>query len=84
MVPVVDGAGWSQRAGPAYVTVIEILWDQYIVIGFDASAHMTKRITTRLYCIWTNFHRGKQYLRGSRLDIYLWVCFLDSRLRDDG
>ncbi|KAI0757934.1 APC amino acid permease [Fomes fomentarius] len=39
----VDGApGWSQRASPAYVAVIGILFAQYSLTGFDASAHMTE------------------------------------------
>ncbi|KAJ3530862.1 hypothetical protein NM688_g7652 [Phlebia brevispora] len=34
-----DGVGWSQRASPAYVVIIGILFAH---TGFDASAHMTE------------------------------------------
>lgn len=38
----VDGAGWSDRASPAYVVVIGILMAQYTLTGFDASAHVRR------------------------------------------
>lgn len=38
----VDEVGWSERASPAYVVVIGVLFAQYSLTGFDASAHMTE------------------------------------------
>lgn len=36
-----DGTGgWSERASPAYVAACGILFAQYTITGFDASAHM--------------------------------------------
>ena len=32
--------GWSVRASPAYVAVCGILFSQYTLLGFDASAHL--------------------------------------------
>lgn len=32
--------GWSQRASPAYVAVCGIMFSQYTLLGFDASAHL--------------------------------------------
>ncbi|GJE96097.1 APC amino acid permease [Phanerochaete sordida] len=37
-----DGVGWSLRASPAYLVVVGILFSQYTLTGFDASAHMTE------------------------------------------
>ncbi|KAG0140423.1 hypothetical protein CROQUDRAFT_665184 [Cronartium quercuum f. sp. fusiforme G11] len=38
-----DGTGgWSERASPAYVAVCGILFTQYTITGFDASAHMAE------------------------------------------
>lgn len=38
-----DGTGgWSERASPAYVAACGILFTQYTITGFDASAHMSE------------------------------------------
>ncbi|KAA1079254.1 hypothetical protein PGT21_005444 [Puccinia graminis f. sp. tritici] len=38
-----DGTGgWSERASPAYVAACGILFAQYTITGFDASAHMSE------------------------------------------
>ena len=37
----IDGQeGWSQRASPAYVAAVGVLFSQYILLGYDASAHL--------------------------------------------
>ena len=35
-----ESVGWSVRASPAYVAVCGILFSQYTLLGFDASAHL--------------------------------------------
>ena len=37
-----DAVGWSVRASPAYVAVCGILFSQYSLLGFDASAHLAE------------------------------------------
>ncbi|KAH9451867.1 hypothetical protein Pst134EA_025808 [Puccinia striiformis f. sp. tritici] len=38
-----DGTGgWGERASPAYVAACGILFTQYTITGFDASAHMSE------------------------------------------
>ncbi|GAA5911814.1 uncharacterized protein JCM6883_001277 [Sporobolomyces salmoneus] len=37
-----DESGWSERASPAYVALTGILVAQYVLTGFDASAHLSE------------------------------------------